>query len=144
MRGGGFMKSSYRFFGVAVLLLLAIVASFIILGREHTTEAVTIRGFGLSETGEEYKVEREEEVALLVGAFEDAARTEGPVKAIGPNLTFTFHLENGYAVEYPVWKGTDSGSFEDPTQKTTTEQGDVRYVFAQEDWERVLELLEER
>lgn len=138
------MKSRYRFIGVTVLLLLAVGASFIVLGKEHTTEAVTIRGVALSETGEEFKVEREEEVALLVQAFENAARTEGPVKAIGPNLIFTFHLDTGYAIEYPVWKGTDSGSFEDPTQKTATERGDVRFVFAEEDWERVLELLEAR
>ena len=138
------MKSRYRFIGVAVLLLLALGASFIVLGKEPATEAVTIRGAALSEIGEEFKVEREEEVALLVRAFENAARTEGPVKAIGPNLTFTFHLDNGDAIEYPVWKETDSGSFEDPTQKTVTERGDVRFVFAEEDWERILELLEAR
>ncbi|MGO1059257.1 hypothetical protein ACTL32_09030 [Planococcus sp. FY231025] len=138
------MKNKYPLFATAVFLLLVIGAGFLRGGQGHSTETVTIRGTAFSETGETLTVEREEDVALIVRAFERAERTEGAVKGIGNNLTFTFHQENGETIEYPVWKGTDSASFQDPAQKTETEQGDVRYAIAEEEWERMLRLLEPR
>lgn len=138
------MKNKYPLFATAVFLLLVIGAGFLRGGQGYSTETVTIRGAAFSETGETFTVEREEDVALIVGAFKHAERTEGAVKAIGNNLTFTFHQENGKTIEYPVWKGTDSASFQDPAQKTETKQGDVRYVIAEEEWERMLRLLEAR
>lgn len=138
------MKNKYPLIAAALFLLLTIGAVFIVSGQGHSTERVTIDGAAFSETVETLTVKREEDVALIVRAFESAERTEGAVKAIGNNLTFTFHQENGETMEYPVWKGTDSASFQNPTQKSETEQGDVRYSIAQEDWERVLRLLEAR
>lgn len=138
------MKNKNPLFATAVFLLLVIGAGFLRSGQGHSTETLTIRGAAFSETGETLSVEREEDVALIVRAFESAERTEGAVKAIGNNLTFTFHEKNGKTLEYPVWKETDSASFQDPEKKTETEQGGVRYAIAQEDWERVLRLLEAR
>lgn len=136
------MGKRYRLIALLAAVLLAAVGIYAFTDG-HTAEAVTIRGMVLPETGEEFKVERKEDVAMLVGAFENAERTEGAVTAIGNNYTFTFHLENGYAIEYLVWKGTNGANFQDPTKKTVTEQGDVRFRIADEDWEKVLELLEE-
>lgn len=135
-------EKKYPLFATAVFLLLVIGAGFLRDGQGHSTETVAIRGAAFSETGETFTVEREEDVALIVGAFEHVERMEGPVKAIGNNLTFTFHQENGRTIEYPVWKG--SVSFQDPAQKTETKQGNVRYAIAEEEWERVPRLLEAR
>lgn len=92
------MKNKYPLFATAVFLLLVIGVGFLRGGQGHSTETVTIRGVAFSETGETLTVEREEDVALIVGAFENAERTEGAVKAIGNNLTFTFHQENGETI----------------------------------------------
>lgn len=124
-------------------MLLILAGGFYALTNDpRAVGRITVRGIAFSATGEELNIEESEEVALLVSAFENAERTVGPVKAIGNNLTFTFHLENGYSIEYPVWKESSTASFEDPTEETETDEGDVRFHISAEDWQEVLNIID--
>lgn len=136
------MKRSHKWVLLISLVLIAAGGVYAFTNASPAVERVTIRGMAFSETGAELNVEREEDVELLGAAFENAERSVGAVKAIGNNLTFTFHLENGNSIEYPVWKESSGASFEDPTQETETEEGDVRFRLAAEDWQEIQNIIE--
>lgn len=136
------MKQRHKWlFGISIVLIV-VGGIYAWTNDPRTVERVTVRGIAFSAAGEELNIEQSEEVAVLVSAFENAERTVGPVKAIGNNLTFTFHLENGYSIEYPVWKESSTASFEDPTEEMETEEGDVRFHISAEDWQEVLNLID--
>lgn len=137
------MKRSHKWvFLISIILILA-GGVYAFTNDTRAVERVTIRGIAFSDTGAEMNVERKEEVELLVSAFENAKRTEGAVKAIGNNMTFSFHLDNGYSIEYPVWEESSAASFEDPTKETETEEGIVRFNIASDDWEKILKIIDE-
>lgn len=136
------MKRRHKWIFGLIMVVIVAGGIYAITNGSRDVERVTIRGIAFSETGEEMIVGGDEEVALFVSAFEHAERSVGAVKGIGNNLTFTFHLENGYSIEYPVWKESSTASFEDPTEETQTEEGDVRFHIAAEDWQEVLNIIE--